>query len=215
MSSPCGGAWLLWKHGDVTFVDRFAAAWAALGSIGLLLYPGARAADALWVVVPLTMLASYGITQLMVNRRVVILWSNAEDENGEDRALYTTRYWWVKWAISAGVLLCLFVLSVQFMQVARLMAEVPAGTPLAEAVTLSRKLVASSPGSRFRLDSRNRYHMCRCLSARGELLGHGHKPARDRHRVHLAAASIWPRRRLASRRRAAALSGRLMAGAGR
>ena len=38
----CGGAWLLWKHGDVTYIDRFAAAWAGLGALALLAYPGAR-----------------------------------------------------------------------------------------------------------------------------------------------------------------------------
>ena len=126
-----GGAWLLWKHGDVTYVDRFAAAWAALGAVALLLYPGAGPADALWVVVPLTLLASYGITQLLVNRRVVVLWSASdEDENdsqGESGLLYSTQYWWAKWAISAAVLMCLFILSVQFMQVARLMAAAPSG----------------------------------------------------------------------------------------
>ena len=129
-----GGAWLLWRHGDVTYIDRFSAAWAAIGTVGLLLYPGARAADAMWVVLPLTLLASYGVTQLMVNRRVIVLWSNSDEDNidEDDGMLYTTQYWWVKWAISAGVLLCLFILSVQFMQVARLMTNVPAGASIAD-----------------------------------------------------------------------------------
>lgn len=134
----CGGAWLLWRHGDVTYVDRFAAAWAALGTLGLLIYPGARAADALWVVVPLTLLASYGVTQLLVNRRVVVLWSRSdtEEERETDSLLYTTRYWWAKWAISAGVLLGLFVISIQFMQVARLAATLPAGSTIPEFLAL-------------------------------------------------------------------------------
>ncbi len=132
-----GGAWLLWKHGDVTYVDRFAAAWAAIGAIGLLLYPGAGPADALWVVAPLTLLASYGITQLLVNRRVVVLWATGdqtedESQSDSDSLLYTTQYWWAKWAISAAVLMCLFILAVQFMQVARLMTEVPAGSTVGE-----------------------------------------------------------------------------------
>lgn len=126
-----GGAWLLWKKGDVTYIDRFAAAWAAIGALGLLLYPGARATDAMWVVVPLTMLASYGITQLMINRRVVLLWSRNDDEEN-DSALYAPRYRWVKWAISAGVFMFLLILSVQFMQVARLMLQLPVGTNFAE-----------------------------------------------------------------------------------
>jgi len=121
-----GGAWLLWKKGDVTYLDRFAAAWAALGALGLLLYPGANATDAMWVAFPLTMLASYGVTQLMVDRRVVILWGQ-NDEEGEASALYSTRYRWVKWAISALVLMFLVILSAQFMQVARLMLGLPAG----------------------------------------------------------------------------------------
>ena len=135
-----GGAWLLWKHGDVTYVDRFAAAWAALGAVALLLYPGAGPADALWVVVPLTLLASYGITQLLVNRRVVVLWStsdeNEDESQGESGLLYSTQYWWAKWAISAAVLMCLFILSVQFMQVARLMANVPSGSTIGELFAL-------------------------------------------------------------------------------
>lgn len=126
-----GGAWLLWKKGDVTYIDRFAAAWAAIGALGLLLYPGAKATDAMWVVVPLTMLASYGITQLMINRRVVLLWSRNDDEE-TDSALYAPRYRWAKWAISAGVFMFLLILSVQFMQVARLMLQLPAGTNFAE-----------------------------------------------------------------------------------
>ncbi len=133
-----GGAWLLWKHGDVTYIDRFAAAWSAIGSAALLLYPGAGPADAMWVVLPLTLLASYGITQLMVNRRVVVLWS-VGDESDEDETsgtLYTTQFWWAKWAISAGVLMCLFILSVQFMQVARLMAELPSSASLSELFAL-------------------------------------------------------------------------------
>ena len=130
-----GGAWLLWKKGDVTYIDRFAAAWAVVGALGLLLYPGARPADAMWVVLPLTLLASYGITQLMVNRRMVVLWATDDEIDGEtppNGELYSTRYWWAKWAISAGLLLCLFILSLQFMQVARLMLDLPSGTGWAD-----------------------------------------------------------------------------------
>ena len=126
-----GGAWLLWKKGDVTYVDRFAAAWAAIGALALLVYPGARPTDAMWVVFPLTLLASYGITQLMVDRRVVILWGQTDNDD-EERALYSTRYRWVKWAISAGVFALLIILSVQFMQVARLMLALPAGIDFSE-----------------------------------------------------------------------------------
>ena len=126
-----GGAWLLWKKGDITYVDRFAAAWAAIGAIGLLLYPGARATDAMWVVVPLTLLASYGVTQLMVDRRAVILWA-ADEDDAEASALYLPRYRWVKWAISAGVLMFLLILAVQFMQVARLLLQLPYGAGFGE-----------------------------------------------------------------------------------
>lgn len=135
-----GGAWLLWKHGDVTYVDRFAAAWAALGAVALLLYPGAGPADALWVVVPLTLMASYGITQLLVNRRVVVLWSASDSDENERQSqsglLYSTQFWWAKWAISAAVLMCLFILSVQFMLVSRLMAAAPIGSSIGDLFAL-------------------------------------------------------------------------------
>ena len=126
-----GGAWLLWKKGDITYVDRFAAAWAAIGAVGLLVYPGAKPSDAMWVVLPLTLLASYGITQLMVDRRVVILWASDEDDAAES-ALYSPRFRWAKWLISAGAFMFLLILAVQFMQVARLLLQLPAGTTFSE-----------------------------------------------------------------------------------
>ena len=121
-----GGAWLIWKHGAVSYIDRFAAAWVAVASVGLLLYPGARPADAMWAVVPLSLLASYGITQLMINRRMVVLWVDQTDDDGEGHELYSTHYWWVKWVISFGVMLLLLTASVQFLQVARSLLDVPA-----------------------------------------------------------------------------------------
>ncbi len=129
-----GGAWLLWKKGDVTYIDRFAAAWALVGAAALLFYPGAKALDAMWVVLPLTLLASYGITQLMVDRRVLLLWAADAEEHDEQQSaeLYTTSYWWVKWLLSAGVFFILLTLSLQAAQVARLMLSLPAESGLSE-----------------------------------------------------------------------------------
>lgn len=136
-----GGAWLLWRQGAVTYLDRFAAAWALVGALALLLYPGAGPADAMWVVLPLTLLASYGIAQLMVDRRVVILWELGDDAERDAREqdgseLYSTAYWWVKWLIGAVVLTLLLIMSVQFMQTARLMLELPADAGLVQALGL-------------------------------------------------------------------------------
>lgn len=128
-----GGAWLLWRHGDVTFVDRFAAAWAIVGTVGLLLYAGATTSDAMWVVVPLTLLASYGITELMVNRLVIVLWLDGNDNADGD--LYSTRFWWVKWVISLGVLLLLMVISVHFLEVSRALLMLPPQISINEAMT--------------------------------------------------------------------------------
>ncbi len=128
-----GGSWLIWKHGAVSYIDRFAAAWAVTAAAGLFLYPGARPVDAMWVVLPLSLLASYGIAQLMINRRMVVLWADQnEDEPDTSHELYTTRYWWVKWLISFGVLLLLLTASVQFLQVGRSLLDVPADTSLSQ-----------------------------------------------------------------------------------
>ena len=128
-----GGAWLIWKHGAVSYIDRFAAAWVLVATTGLFLYPGARPVDAMWVVLPLSLLASYGITQLMINRRMVVLWVDQNDDDFDHgHELYTTRYWWVKWAISFGVLLLLLTAAVQFLQVGRALLDVPAATSLSQ-----------------------------------------------------------------------------------
>lgn len=126
-----GGAWLLWKHGDVTYVDRFAAAWAVIGTIGLLFYAGATPSDSMWVVLPLTLLASYGITELMVNRLVIVLWM---DGSSDDSDLYSTRFWWVKWVMSLGFLLLLMVISVHFLEVARSLLMIPPNMSLTDVV---------------------------------------------------------------------------------
>lgn len=127
-----GGSWLLWKHGDVTYVDRFAVGWATVGAIGLLLYPGATASDAMWVVVPLTLLASYGITELMVNRLVIVLWMNDEDTDGD---LYSTQFWWTKWIISIGVLFFLMIIAVHFLEVSRGLLSLPPQIGFSDAVS--------------------------------------------------------------------------------
>ena len=121
-----GGAWLIWRHGAVTFLDRFAAAWSLLAVLGLALYPGARAADAMWAALPMSLLASYGITQLMVNRRVAALWTQDDDDGDDGHELYTTRYWQIKWLMSLGILLLLLTASTQFLQLARAMHALPA-----------------------------------------------------------------------------------------
>ena len=128
-----GGAWLIWKHGAVSYIDRFAAAWVVVATTGLFLYRGARPVDAMWVVLPLSLLASYGITQLMINRRMVVLWAEQIDNDSDDgHELYTTHYWWIKWAISLGVLLLLLTASVQFLQVGRSLLDVPADTSVTQ-----------------------------------------------------------------------------------
>ena len=126
-----GGTWLLWKHGDITYVDRFAVAWAVVGTVGLLLYAGATPSDAMWVIVPLTLLASYGITEMMVNRLVIVLWM----DNSDSDDLYSTRYWWVKWIMSIGFLLLLFIVSVHFLEAARGLMMLPPQVGFGDAIS--------------------------------------------------------------------------------
>lgn len=136
-----GGAWLLWRQGAVTYIDRFAAAWACIGALALLLYPGASAADAMWVALPLTLLASYGVAQLMVDRRVVLLWDADEQaslpEPEDNSELYTTAYWWVKWLIAGIVFALLLVICAQFMEAGRLMNSLPESAQLGELLSQS------------------------------------------------------------------------------
>ena len=138
-----GGGWLIWRHGAVTFLDRFAAAWSLVALLGLALYPGARASDAMWAALPMSLLASYGITQLMVNRRVAALWAHDDADENASHELYTTRYWHVKWLISLGTMLLLLTASTHFLDLSRALYALPADyTP---AYVLERMMAGYQP----------------------------------------------------------------------
>ena len=130
----------------------------------------------------LTLLASYGIAQLMVDRRVVLLWDSEGNEAQPapvaESGLYTTAYWWVKWLIAGIVLPLLLVISVQFLEAARLMLSLPEYALVGDMLSQlgGQPPFAACAGH----DDAVVHRACRGLSAAGELLGRGDNPSRHR-----------------------------------
>ena len=55
----------------------------------------------------------------------------------EESVLFSPRYRWAKWAISAGVFMFLLIFAVQFLQVARLLLQLPAGISFGELLSFA------------------------------------------------------------------------------
>lgn len=53
------------RRGDLSFADRFLVAWVCLGLVASLLFAGGNAAHALWTTVPLTIIVSRLVTEML------------------------------------------------------------------------------------------------------------------------------------------------------
>ncbi len=95
--------WLLARRGAFTFVERYLLGWLALGIIASLAYSGAGPEHALWVLAPLTGLASSLATALFAR---------------DDHLLWNTP-WWGKWLLAVVTAALLAMLSVHLQAIAR------------------------------------------------------------------------------------------------
>jgi hypothetical protein len=95
--------WLLARRGGLAFVDRFLIGWLVLGIIASLAYTGAGPEHALWVVVPLTGLASSLVAALLAH---------------DDHPLWNVP-WWGKWLLAVVTVALFTMLSVHLQSIAR------------------------------------------------------------------------------------------------
>ena len=83
----------------------------------MLFYANAGAGHALFMSVPLSILATYTIAELVKTRPMLILWSSETAD--DDEGLFTTRFWWGKWMLGVIVFVLLTMLTVHLQEVGR------------------------------------------------------------------------------------------------
>ncbi len=114
------GVWLMVRRGVAAFVGRFLAAWVFVGVLASLLYSGTSPQHALWLIIPLAGLASYALSELLVEGRPPLMfWL-------DDVATFWQHTWWVRWMLAAITLSLLLIFSVHLQEAARSMMTLPA-----------------------------------------------------------------------------------------
>ncbi len=111
------GVWMMRRRGLLTFIERFLFAWIVLAGIVLLFFANAGAGHALFMSVPLSILATFTIAELIKTRPMLILWSS--ETSDDDEGLFTTRFWWGKWMLGVIVFALLTMLTVHLQEVGR------------------------------------------------------------------------------------------------
>jgi hypothetical protein len=117
--------WLLARRAALTFVDRFLIGWLVLAIAASLAYSDAGPEHALWVLVPLSGLASSLVTVLFTH---------------DDHPLWKTP-WWGKWLLAVGTTALLAMLSVHLQGIARGLLTTADGSLFQVFQTLQRSSV--------------------------------------------------------------------------
>lgn len=112
------------RRAEISFVNRFLAAWVVLGGVASLVYQGAGAAHALWLVVPLAGLASQLVRDALVQDDVPTLWLDLLD----DEALEANSARWGKYLLAAVTFALLVMAALHFQIASRAFLSVPDGS---------------------------------------------------------------------------------------
>lgn len=117
------GLWLIVQRGELTFSDRFLAAWVIGGAAFSLIYRGAAAHHALWLIVPLAGLASSLLDDLLIHVNAPTLWiGGLLDDDAADRSTG-----WVKWTLALLIVAMLTMAAIHLQVFARALLVTPDG----------------------------------------------------------------------------------------
>lgn len=122
------GILILFNNHSIGFVERFVIGWLIVAAVAAVFYRGAGVGHGLWLILPLTFLASYALNELVKNYPVLVYWVDDGDTQ-------PNRYWWVKWMLGASTLLVLLTMAVHIQEVARVAFTLPSGLTSTELMT--------------------------------------------------------------------------------
>jgi 4-amino-4-deoxy-L-arabinose transferase-like glycosyltransferase len=125
---------MLWRQNQLGIIPRFLAAWSLIGVIALLFYRGSTPGDALWLVIPLSGLTTYGIRELFFNRAVLLFW--LDGTLTDDLEQSTQQFAYVKWLVGIVTLALLIMVTVHLQEIARSMLTLPIGAPFGETINM-------------------------------------------------------------------------------
>lgn len=119
------GAYVIVRGRQMDFVERFFMVWVVTAIFAAIVYQGATAAHALWLIVPLVGLASHLANEALQQETGTIVWIN---DFFQSEAEYVRSMGWARWviAITTFALTTMFILHLTI--IARGFLNVPGGT---------------------------------------------------------------------------------------
>lgn len=131
------GVVILMRQERFGMQERFLVAWAILGSLALLIYRGNTAGAALWVTLPLTLLAVEGLAECFIHRRALLYMFNDFAEG--DDILTTDQYRGLKWVTGIIVVALCLMISLHAQEVGRGLLLMPQGMSFGDAFSYLRQ----------------------------------------------------------------------------
>jgi len=117
--------------------ERFLVAWAIVGGLALIVYRGNAAGAALWVTLPLTLLAVEGLAECFIHRRALLYVFNDFAEG--DDMLTTDQYRGLKWLTGVVVIALCLMIGLHTQEVGRGLLLIPQTMSFGDAFTYLRQ----------------------------------------------------------------------------
>jgi len=131
------GAMVLMRQDRFGMRERFLTAWVLIGLLVMIFYRGSSAGAALWITLPLSLLAVEGIAECFVHRRALIYMFTGFIE--EDESLSPDRTQGLKWLTGVVVIALLLMLAFHSQEAGRGLLLIPQGMNLGDAINYMRQ----------------------------------------------------------------------------